>query len=56
MKKVQTSCKIFPNLSQDTQLIWFMENESDEIIDSFSRYIYDCLKIRDDLKYHLCIA
>ena len=48
MEKVQKLCKEFSNLSQDAQLIWLMNNESDDIINLFSRYIYDCFKLRDD--------
>ena len=39
--------KLCANLSQDAQLIWLMNNESDNIIILFSRYIYDCFKIRE---------
>ena len=46
-EKVKNLCKNFANLSQDAQLIWLMNNESDNIIILFSRYIYDCFKIRD---------
>ena len=35
-------------LSQDAQLIWLMNKESDDIINLSSRYIYDCFKLRDD--------
>ena len=38
----------FSILSQDAQLIWLMNNESDDIINLFSRYIYDCFKLRDE--------
>ena len=48
MEKVQESCKNFSNLSQDAQLIWLMNNESEDIINLFSRYIYDCFKLSDD--------
>ena len=45
-EKVQKSCKNVLNLSQDAQLIWLMNNESDDIINLFSRYSYDCFKLR----------
>ena len=48
MEKVGQTCKNFSILSQDAQLIWLMNNESDDIINLFSRYIYDCFKLRDD--------
>ena len=49
MEKVGQSCKNFSILSQDAQLIWLMNNESDDIIiNLLSRYIYDCFKLRDD--------
>ena len=51
MEKVQKSFKNFSILSQDAQLIWLMNNESDNIINLFSRYIYDCFKFRDDFTY-----
>ena len=38
----------FSILSQDAQFIWLLNNESDDIINLFSRYIYDCFKLRDD--------
>ena len=46
-KKVQALCKNFTNLSQDAQLIWLMNNESDDIINLFSWYISDCFKLRN---------
>ena len=48
MQKVGQSCKSFSILSQDAQLIWLMNNESDDIINLFSRYTYDCFKLRAD--------
>ena len=48
MEKVGQTCKNFSILSQDAQLIWLMNNETDDIINLFSRYIYDCFKLRDD--------
>ena len=48
LEKVGQSCKNFSILSQDAQLIWLINNESDDIINLFSRYIYDCFKLRDD--------
>ena len=50
MEKVGQSCKNFSILSQDAKLIWFMNNESDDVIDLFSRYFYDfydCFMLRD---------
>ena len=41
IEKVGQSCKNFLILSQDAQFIWLMNNESDDIINLFSRYIYD---------------
>ena len=49
LKEVQKSCKNISNLSQNAQLIWLMNNESDDIINLLSRYIYECLKLRDGL-------
>ena len=43
---VKKSCKNFSCLSQDDQLIWLMTNESDNIIVSFSKYIFDCFNLR----------
>ena len=54
MEKVGQSCKNFSILSQDAQLIWLMNNESDDIINLFSRYIYDCFKLRDDFTLKVC--
>ena len=39
-EKVHKLCKTYTYLSQDAQLIWLMNNESDDIIILFSRYIY----------------
>ena len=47
---VQKPCKNFSILSQDAKLIWLMNNESDDIFNLLSRYIYDCFKLRDDFK------
>ena len=46
-KKVKNLCKHYTNLSQDVQPLWLMNNKSDDIIILFSRYIYDCFKLRD---------
>ena len=54
MEKVGQSCKNFSILSQGAQLIWLTNNESDDIINLLSRYIYDCFKLRYD--FTLCIA
>ena len=40
------SCKNFSSLSPDDQLIRLMTNESDNIILSFSKYIFDCFNLR----------
>ena len=53
MEKVKLQCKNFLNLSNDAQLIWLMNNESDDIINAFSRYINGCFKLRDDFIYVL---
>ena len=56
MEKARKSCKNFSILSQDAQLIWSMNNESDYIINLFSRYIYDCFKLRDDFTKTMMIT
>ena len=56
MEKAQKACTNFSNLSQDPQLIWFMNNESNDIINLFSIYIYDSFKLRENFIYRLCIA
>ena len=48
MEKAQKSCKNFSIISQDANVVWLMYNESDDIFDLFSRYMYDCFKLRDD--------
>ena len=53
MVKVKMSCKNFSNLSHDAQLIWLMNNESDDIIYAFSIYINGCFNLRDDFIYVL---
>ena len=55
MEKVGQSCKNFSILSQDAQLIWLMNNESEVIINLFSRYIYDCFKLKDDFTKCICL-
>ena len=53
--EVKMSCKNFSNLSHDAQLIWLMNNESDNIINAFPRYINGCFKLRDDFIYMYCL-
>ena len=47
MEKVHKVMQKKSNLSQDAQLLWLMNSESDKIINLFSRYIYDCFKLRE---------
>ena len=48
MEKLGHSCLNFSILSQGAKLIWLMNNVSDDIINLFSIYIYDCFKLRDN--------